>query len=104
MSIKAICFSILVFVTFACEKKEEAPLPVVNFLVDIQLCNGSVCVVRFVDNSENTTAWTWIINNEEVSNSQNFVQSLSPGQQYLVELKGQNSDGVEASKSKYVNL
>jgi len=104
MSIKTVFISIVLVISMSCKKTENAPLPIADFFVEILTCNSGVCEVKLVDNSKNSVSWEWKIEGEVHCSSNNCLVSLMNGQNYTVELKVNNSDGVEAVKVKTISI
>ncbi len=102
MSIRIISISILLIIQFSCKKEKNSPLPKANFFVEILDCAGGECDVKLFDNSENAVSWEWKVEGEIVSVLKNYLISLSAGESYSVQLKVNNSDGIEAVKVKVI--
>jgi len=103
MSIKSIYVIVVVIVFLSCKKEEKAPSPIANFFVEIKNCDEGLCEVNFYDTSENAKSWDWSISGE-VATTKNVVVNLIEGNTYIVVLKVKNNDGLEAVKSKKINV
>ena len=90
--------------SFSCEKENEAPLPIAGFFIEVLSCNDSICNVKFYDNSENAVNWEWSIENEVVSDLENFTIDLPRNIAFQAELKVKNSDNVEDVKVKKISI